>query len=126
MKDFFVEFQEHFPFLTYGVYLETDYIGIIQNSDNHFIYMYVYNAIGEEKMKKRFLELGEYWWWESNRKTPINLFLKEQFKIFKPYLKGFNKKEFEIIYGPVLSLNDQINKRAKKKSYEIKKEYNNF
>lgn len=122
MEEYFIKLQNHFPFLTYGIYTEEDYVGIVQNSDNHFIHMYVYNNISDEKMRKRFLELGEIWWWESNRKTPINLFLKEQFKMFRPYLKGFNKKEFEIVSGPIISLNDQINRRIKRKSIEIKKE----
>ena len=49
----------------------------------------------------------------------INIFLKEQFIMFKPYLKGFSRKDFEVIHGPITSLNDQINKRIKRKSIEL-------
>lgn len=119
MDEWFKKLNEHFPFLTYGKYLDEDYIGIVQNADNQFINMYVYNNIHDENMKKRFLELGEIWWWESNRSLPINIFLKDQFKMFKPILKGFSRKDFEVIYGPITSLQDQISKRIKRKSIEL-------
>jgi hypothetical protein len=121
MKEWFKKLHEYFPFLTYGVYLSEDYIGIVQNADNQFITMYVYNRILDEQLRKKFLELGENWWWESNRKTPINIFLKDQFKLFKPYLRGFSRKEFDIKWGPVISLQDQMTKRIKRKQIELVK-----
>ena len=29
-----------------------------------------------QKKRMKFLELGDVWWWESNRQIPIHLFLK--------------------------------------------------
>lgn len=119
MQDWIEKFKEHFPFLTFGRYVDEDYIGIVQHADNQFLNMYVYNLIQNEEKRKRFLELGDIWWWESNRSLPINIFLKEQFIMFKPYLKGFSRKDFDVVHGPITSLNDQINKRVKRKSIEL-------
>lgn len=119
MEEKFKELNSYFPFLTYGVYLGEDYIGIVQNVDNQFVQIYLYNAISCNQMKKRFLELGEIWWWESNRQLPINIFLKKQFKMFSPYLKGFAKKDFDIKFGPTVSLQDQLTKRIKRKQIEL-------
>jgi hypothetical protein len=119
MEEWFKNLHEHFPFLTYGTYIGEDYIGIVQNCDNQMISLYVYNIINDNAKKKRFLELGDVWWWESNRQLPINIFLKTQFTMFKPYLKTFARKEFNIIYGPTISLQDQITKRIKRKSIEL-------
>lgn len=119
MEEKFKELHNHFPFLTFGTYLNEDYVGIVQNVDNQFISIYVYNAISCNNMKKRFLELGEIWWWESNRQLPINIFLKKQFKMFSPYLRGFAKKDFDIKCGPTVSLQDQITRRIKRKQIEL-------
>ena len=119
MEEWIDKFKEHFPFLTFGKYLENEYIGVVQHADNQFINIYVYNMIQDEQMRKRFLELGDIWWWESNRTLPINIFLKDQFKMFKPYLRGFARKDFEVVHGPITSLNDHINKRIKRKSIEL-------
>lgn len=115
--------RDKFPFLTYGKYLGKDYLGIMQNCDNHIISIYVYNNIADEELRKKFLHCGEIWWWESNRQLPINIFLKHRFELFRPYLKTFIKKDFEIIFGPVVSLQEVMNKRVKRRTIQlIKKE----
>ena len=53
------ELNDRFPFLTYGRYLNKDYIGIVQNSDQQFISMYCYNDIKDDIIKTRFLQYGE-------------------------------------------------------------------
>ena len=85
--------QEKFPFLTIVSYLNTEYIGIMQNSDSSFVSIYILDANFTQQMKKEFLQCGETWWWESNRSIPINLFIRDRFKIFKPWLRIFAKKE---------------------------------
>lgn len=112
---------ENFPFLTYALYNESEYIGIVQNMDNYFISMYVYNIIPSQEYRKYFLELGNTWWWESNRQIPINIFLKGKFDVFKPFLKTFVKKEFYIYRGPTISLQNLTNKKQKKKNIQILK-----
>jgi hypothetical protein len=113
--------KEKFPFLTYGKYLEQEYLGIIQNADNHLISMYVYSNIFDEPLRKKFLECGEIWWWESNRQLPINIFLKKKFEVFRPYLKTFIRKDFEIVFGPVVSLQEVITKRIKRRTIQLVK-----
>jgi len=113
--------KEKFPFLTFGTYLEKEYLGIIQNSDNHLISLYAYNSIPNEKNRKQFLEYGEIWWWESNRQIPINLFMRKQFEIFRPFLKTFIRKDFNIMFGPTVSLQEIITKRIKRRTIQLVK-----
>lgn len=118
----FEKLQEKFPFLSYGTYLEEEYIGIVQNSDNQFIFIYVLNEISDENLRKRFLQLGEVWWWETNRQLPINLYLKEEFKLFKPYLRQYSRKEFDLVHGPIISLNETMSRRIKRKQIQLIKD----
>ena len=116
--------KEKFPFLTYGTYLEREYIGIIQNCDNHLLSLYAYNLIPEEDLRKQFLEYGEIWWWESNRQIPINLFLRKNFEIFRPFLKTFIRKDFNLEFGPTVSLQEIITKRVKRRTIQLVKKTN--
>lgn len=116
--------KDKFPFLTYGTYLEREYIGIIQNSDNQLISLYAYNAIPEEDLRKKFLDYGEIWWWESNRQIPINLFLRKKFEIFRPFLKTFIRKDFNIEFGPSVSLQEIITKRVKRRTIQLVRKAN--
>lgn len=111
--------QERFPFLTIVKYLKTQYIGIVQNADHLFISMYILDESFTTEMKKDFLECGEVYWWESNRSIPINLFLHDQFKQFKPYLRVFSKKEAEVVQGPVINLRELMAKRVKRRTITL-------
>lgn len=113
--------QEKFPFLTIIKYLNKDYIGIMQNSDNQFVSVYVLDMNLTQDTKKEFLNCGETWWWESNRTIPINLFLRERFKPFKTCLKTFARKETIIVEGPIVSMLDLINKKLKKRTVQLVK-----
>lgn len=117
--------QETFPFLTLFRYSNEEYVGIIQNQGKSVVSVYVYNNIHELAQKKRFLELAEVWWWESNRKIPINLFLKSEFSEFKAFLKNFNPKEFEIVQGHTVSLQKLNDKRLKRRRVELVKDLSN-
>lgn len=113
--------QEKFPFLTIVTYLKTEYIGIMQNSDNSFISIYILDGSFTHQMKKEFLQCGETWWWESNRLVPINLFLRERFKVFKPWLRTFARKEAIIVEGPTVNMMDLINKKLKRRTIQVVK-----
>ena len=113
--------QEKFPFLTIVSYLNTEYIGRMQNSDSSFVSSYILDANFTQQMKKEFLQCGETWWWESNRSIPINLFIRDRFKIFKPWLRTFAKKETVIIEGPSINMMDLINRRLKKRTIQLVK-----
>ena len=94
---------DNFPFLSLCTYGGQEYIGIVQNTDNQVCSVYVYDLV-EPELRKSFLELGEEWWWESNRTISINLVIGKRFKPFRMALMTFNTKDFEIVHGPSVSL----------------------
>lgn len=109
-----------FPFLSYGVMQDTPYLGIVQNADNQFISIYVLDLIPDEESRKLFLTFGERWWWESNRKIPINVFIKDaRFKRFRDYLRMFSAKDFQLIEGPKVSLAETMNRRIRKRQITL-------
>ena len=120
-NDFFKKLSDNHPFITVCSYASQDFVGIIQNRDDMVTTMYDYGAILTADLKSRFLELGDVWWWESNRTIPINLFLKDDWSIFKPYIRTFNNKSLEILHGPVVSMTDFTKKRAKRRSITLVK-----
>lgn len=120
MQNDIIEKLKEFPFLSFGTYLDQDHIGIISHSDNQFVYLYSFMDIKTDDLKRKFLMLGNEWWWQSNRQIPINIFLKDRWEIFKPYLKIFVQKEFKHIYGPTLNMNNIMTKRVKRKITLIK------
>ena len=120
-NDFFKKLTENHPFITVCSYASQDYVGIIQNRDDMVTTIYDYGSIVEPELKAKFLELGDIWWWESNRTIPINLFLKQDWNIFKPYVKTFNNKILVILHGPVVSINDFLKKRTKRRSITMVK-----
>lgn len=114
------EILEKFPFLTWATYDGEEYIGIVGNSDNQLVSMYIFSIIPTPELKKLFLVLGEEWWWETNRLTPINISLKDRWKVFKPYMKTFAMKEFNIHCGPCTSIDKISTKRMKRKNIKLK------
>jgi hypothetical protein len=120
-EDFFKRLSDNHPFITICSYSSQDYVGIIQNRDDNVTTMYDYGSIIQPELRAKFLELGDVWWWESNRSIPINIFLKEEWLIFKPYIKTFNNKGLEIVHGPVVCMTDFTKKRAKRRSITLVK-----
>ncbi len=118
-NDFFKRLSDNHPFITVCSYSGQDYVGIIQNRDDVVTTIYDYGAIVHSELRERFLELGEIWWWESNRLVPINMFLKEDWGIFKPYLRTFNNKSLEIIHGPICSISELSKKKSKRRSITL-------
>ena len=72
-NDFFKKLSDNHPFITVCSYASQDFVGIIQNRDDMVTTIYDYGSILTTDLKARFLELGDIWWWESNRTIPINL-----------------------------------------------------
>ena len=114
-------FQSNYPFISCIKSNETEYVGIIINLDNFVASIYDISNIKTEDEKKVFLEMGEVWWWESNRSIPINIFLKTEWIVFKPYIRTFNNKSLEILHGPIVSMSEFNKKRAKRKSITLVK-----
>lgn len=119
--DFFKKLTEAHPFISVVSYASQDYVGIIQNRDDMVTTLYDYGAIVPIELKTRFLELGDIWWWESNRTIPINLFLKTDWGIFRPYIRTFNNKSLQILHGPVVSMSEFTKKRSKRRSITLVK-----
>lgn len=113
--------QENFPFITVINYVDQEFVGIIINQDQLITSMYDYSAIKTEAEKKRFLELGEAWWWESNRMIPINIFLNKEIGDFKYAIRNFTTKDVKVIVGPCTTLSDIITKRIKRRSITLVK-----
>ena len=111
--------QENFPFISVITHVTQEYVGIIINQDAQVTSMYDYTAIKSDEEKKRFLELGETWWWESNRQIPINIFLNKEIVLFRYALRNFSTKDVKLMFGPCTSLNDIIVKRIKRKSITL-------
>lgn len=113
------EFLERFPFMSLVRYGDTELVGIIQNSDNVVVTMYVYNLLNSDEDKVAFIEQGEEWWWGSNRLIPINIVLKEQMRRFTYTLKTYSTKDFEVLYGHQTSLTNVITKRTKRRQISL-------
>ncbi len=111
-RDTIIDYIENFPFLTIGNFNNEEIVGIVQKIKDGYIYIYIFNIIKDIEMRKKFLDLGNKWWWESNRIIPINIFLGNEFEIFKNCLRIYNIKNFDIIYGP--AFNTIKNKKYKK------------
>ena len=94
-------------------------MGIIVNCDDYVASIYDLSMIINEQHRVLFLEMGEVWWWESNRKIPINIFLKQEMQVFRPYIKTFNSKDIEIVFGPAVNLSEIAEKRIKRKSIQL-------
>lgn len=120
-NEFFKKLTENHPFITVCSYAGQDYVGIIQNRDDIVTTIYDYGSITQVDLRERFLELGDQWWWESNRLVPINMFLKEDWAIFKPYIRTFNNKSLTILHGPICSMLELSKKKSKRKSITLVK-----
>ena len=117
--ELFAKLSEKYPFITLCVYANTEYVGIIQNQDDVITTIYDFGSIQGLGEKQRFLELANIWWWESNRSVPINIFLKGEWDLFRPYLRTFTNKDLEILHGPVCSLSEMARKKSKRKSITL-------
>lgn len=113
------QFQENFPFISCLKSNDREYVGIVVNCDDYIASIYDLSMIINEQQRALFLEMGEVWWWESNRKIPINIFLKQEMQMFRPFIKTFNSKDIEIVFGPTVNLSEIAEKRIKRKSIQL-------
>lgn len=110
---------EKLPFISVLNYGEDEYVGIIINQDQFVTSFYDLNAIKTAEEKAVFLEIGETWWWESNRQFPISIFCREQIQPFAYAIRTFNSKDVRIVLGPVVNLMNLTLKRVKRKSVQL-------
>ena len=119
MEEHYKQLLAQYPYLSHITYGGNDYIGIIQNSDEVITTLYDFGLLKDSEVKKTFLSLGETWWWESNRLMPINVFLKQDWSVFRVCLRTMNSKDVEIKMGPYVSLKEMATKRSKRKSITL-------
>jgi hypothetical protein len=112
-------FQNNYPFVSCVKSNDVEYVGIVINFDNFVTSIYDISVIRSEDERKVFLEMGEIWWWESNRKIPINIFLKKEMQLFRYAIKTFNSKDIELLFGPSVNLSEIAEKRIKRKSIQL-------
>ena len=115
------DIQENFPFISVVTYGGNEYVGIIANQDQYVTTMYVFTNLRSDYEKQQFLEVGEIWWWESNRMIPINIFLRQEMEYFKYSLRTMNSKDVKVSIGPCVNLNDLQVKRVKRKNVQLVK-----
>ena len=113
------EILEKFPFLCLCRVGEDEVVGIIQNYTQTLASIYVLNVLNCKEDKAEFLECGEEWWWGSNRQLPVNLVIGPKFKKFSYCLRTYNVKDFEILHGEAVSLQNIITKRIKRRQIQL-------
>ena len=119
MNEIFETLRKKFPFLSLIRKGDMEFVGIVQNQDNQVTSFYDYSRIMSPEDKMIFLKYGEIWWWESNRKIPINIFLKKDFQYFRSTLVTLTTKDIEIVHGPVLRLDEISKKRIKRRTIRL-------
>ena len=115
------DITENFPFISVVAYGGNEYVGIIINQDQWVSSMYVYTTLRTDTEKKELLDLGNTWWWESNRMIPINIFLREEMEKFKYSIQTMNTKDVKVNIGPTVNLSSMQIKRVKRKSVQLVK-----
>ena len=119
LSEYHKQLLENYPFISYIGYGGNEYIGIVQNVDDILTSVYDFGALKTDEEKTEFLQLGETWWWESNRQFPISIFCREQIIPYAYAVKTFNSKDVRIILGPVVNLMNLTLKRVKRKSVQL-------
>lgn len=120
MTNQYQELLDQYPFLTVLSYAGNEYVGIMQNIDTQIASMYMFDRLESVDEKQLFLQLGEEWWWETNRKLPINIALLNRWP-FQYCCQSFNVKQMEVIAGPEVRLSNSITKRIKRRSINLMK-----
>ena len=119
MNEIFKTLRDKFPFLSLIKKGDMEFVGIVQNQDNNVISFYDYGRLMNPQDKMRYLKCGEIWWYESNRKLPINIFLKGDFKYFRTTLVTLSSKDVQIVEGPTVKLSDISKKRVKRRTIQL-------
>ena len=110
---------QKFPFLSVVAYGGAEYIGIICNQDISVTSMYIYSNLRNDYDRKLLIDLGNVWWWESNRTIPINIFLKKEIGRLNYSIFTMNSKDVKVSIGPCVNLNNMNLKRVKRKSIQL-------
>jgi hypothetical protein len=113
------EIRENFPFISVIHYGGIEYVGVVINQDQYVTSIYNYEELRTDLDRKVFLELGEVWWWESNRTIPISIFLKSEMEAFRYSIMTMNTKDVTVVFGPTINLHNMSIKRVKRKMIQL-------
>lgn len=113
------DIRENFPFISVVHYGGIEYVGIIINQDQYVTSIYDFQMLKTDNERKQFLELGEAWWWESNRTIPISIFLKREMEPYKYCILTMNSKDVDVVFGPTINLHNMAVKRVKRKLIQL-------
>ena len=114
MNDDLLQWQDQFPFLSGCRVHGVEYIGINVVSGKNYTSMYVLNIINDVHAKKELIELGNKWWWQSNRNIPIDIFMPEEMQKFNFCKMRFITKDYNHLWGPAVLLSKLPTKRIKR------------
>ena len=111
-----------YPFFCVVRYGSNDeFVCIIQNQNDDVTTIYDFGELVTDEDRRIFLELADSWYWGSNRKTPINIFLRKDWGRFKNIAKNLVTKEVEIIAGETVKLEELSEKRTKRRTITLVK-----
>ena len=113
------EIENQYPYISVVAYGGNEYVGIISNQDAFVTSMFIYTSLKTIDEKELLLDLGDIWWWESNRMIPINIFLKKEMERFNYSLLTMNSKNVKVVIGPCVNINNLSIKRVKRKSVQL-------
>jgi hypothetical protein len=113
------DIRANFPFISVVHYGGLEYIGIVINQDQHVTSMFDYELLRSDEDRKEFLELGEAWWWESNRTIPITIYLRSEMWPYRYAIKTMNTKDVDVVFGPTVNLSNIAIKRVKRKMIQL-------
>ena len=111
---------DRYPFFTvlkYGA--NEEYVCIVQNQNDDVTTIYDFGALVKEEDRKNFLILADSWYWGSNRKTPINIFIGADWGQFKRCAKNLITKEVTVVAGDVVRLENLSEKRTKRRTITL-------
>jgi hypothetical protein len=115
------DIRVNFPFISVVHYGGIEYVGIVINQDQHVTSMFDYELLRTEEERKVFLELGEAWWWESNRTIPITIYMRTEMDPYRYAVKTMNTKDVDVVFGPTVNLSNIAIKRVKRKMIQLVK-----
>lgn len=113
------DIRANFPFISVVHYGGLEYIGVVINQDQHVTSMFDYELLRSDEDRKEFLELGEAWWWESNRTIPITIYLRSEMWPYRYAIKTMNTKDVDVVFGPTVNLSNIAIKRVKRKMIQL-------
>lgn len=119
--DYPEKLHERFPFLGVIKYGHDEYVGIITSQDSAVTSFYDISALKTELERTQLLELGETWWWESNRLIPISIFLRNELTEYRYCLRTFNTRDVKVLAGPVTKLSNLAGKKTKRQITQLVK-----